>query len=381
MSVAAATAGSLPITFDTIGSIVPVASATLNSQVIGIVAEIAVADGARVKKGDLLVRLDDRAAQAVVAKDRAAWERDQATLQNARASSDRIQRLVKSGADTKQQGDDALAAVRQAEATIGVDEAAIAADEVTLSNTRITAPFDGRLGALQVSVGALVQPGTAIVTLNQLRPVYAQFTLPEATLAAARQTFARGDLFADVTPTAGVADSAGARVAANVAARPAGEGALVASADADPTGKVTFLDNAVDQVSASFKLRATFPNDDEALLPGQFLTVRVHFGSRDGLVLVPGVAVEPRDEGSIVYVVGEDGTVDVRKVTVALRAGDVAGISDGLKPGEKVVTEGQLNLARGMRVVVAGDKAKGGGDTPRQKGAGHAGHAGGGAAS
>ncbi|MEX6507967.1 efflux RND transporter periplasmic adaptor subunit [Jiella sp. M17.18] len=384
VTVAEAKPGSLPITFDTIGSVVPVASTTLNSQSVGIVASIAVRNGQRVKAGDLIVQLDDRAAKAAMAKDQAALDRDQAILENDQASLDRIARLVKSGASTKQSGDDAAAAVKQAQASVGVDRAAIAADAVTLSNTAIRAPFDGRLGAVSVSRGALVQPGTAIVTVTEMQPVYAQFSLPETMLPTARAAYRARTLMVNVVPPLASSDEPSGAVASADdpdagSAAAAGDGAsLVASAGpaapgaasdaapadaADPVGKVTFIDNAVDAQSATFRLRAEIANVDEALLPGQSLNVHVHLGDRTGLVLVPSVAVAPRENGSMVYVVKPDNTVEMRGVTVAMRSGGVAGLSAGLKPGERVVTEGQADLSNGSQVKVV-EPGAGGGSGP-----------------
>jgi len=326
VTVAEAEAGSLPILRQTVGWVRPVASTVLSTETTGVVAEIEGRDGTRVKAGDLVVRLDDRAARALVTKDEAAIARDQATLDAATASLDRIQRLVQSGANTQQAGDDATTAVRSATASLDVDRATLEADRVALAKTEIRAPFDGRLGAIALSVGALVTPGTAIVTLTQSAPVYAEFSLPENDL--------------DLLHAAWKAKALTAK------ARPAG--ATASKGD----GPVVFIDNAVDQNSGTIRLRALLPNDDGAFVPGQSIAVEAHAGNRDGLVLVPGVAVEPRDDGSVVYVAKPDDTIEVRKVEVALRVGALAGLSAGLAAGERVVTEGQGGLSAGAHVSV-----------------------------
>ncbi|WP_082666126.1 efflux RND transporter periplasmic adaptor subunit [Aureimonas sp. AU4] len=326
VTVATAADGSLPILRDSIGWVRPVASTVLTSETAGTIAEIAVGDGASIKAGDLVARLDDRAAKALVTKDEAAVARDQATLDAANDSLARIERLVASGAATSQAGDDARTAVRSATATVAVDRAALAADHVAFDKTQIRAPFDGRLGVVSPSLGTLVTPGTAIATLTQVSPVLAEFSLPENDLDLLQASLQAGTLQATIDPPG---ESTPAR-----------------------TGPVVFIDNAVDQASGTIRLRARLPNDDGALVPGQSIAVRAQAGLQGGLVVVPGVAVEPREDGSAVYVVGADATVEVRPVTVALRVGDQAGLSAGLKAGERVVTEGQGGLRAGSRVEV-----------------------------
>ncbi len=334
VTIAAATSGRLPVKRRTIGYVRPLASTTIASETVGLIAEIAVRDGATVKAGDLLARLDDRTARAEVAMDEAALARDQATLDNARTVLGRLQKLVASGAGTKQAGDDQAAIVKSAEATVGLDQATLTAQRVALSKTELRAPFDGRIGAFSVSLGSLVQTGAAIVTITAMAPVYAEFSLPETDLATVRASLREKTLKVEVRPSL-----AGKDAPAEV-------------------GPVVFVDNAVDEASASFRVRAQLPNDDAALWPGQSIDVSVTAGEQDGLVLVPNVAVEPRDEQSIVYLVQPDNTIEVREVTVALRDGQWAGISGGLRAGDKVVTEGQVDLADGTVVREGGDKAK-----------------------
>lgn len=324
----AAKAGSLPIRQETIGSVVPVASTALSSPAAGLVDELVVLDGATVKTGNLIARLDDRVIRAAIQRDEAQIAKDQAALNDAQATYDRTQRLVLSGTDAKQLGDDARAVLAEAEATLSVDQAILASDQVALANAEIRAPFDGQLGAFEVSVGAFVGAGTAIVSLIQMKPVLVELSLPETSLDMARKALADGTLTVSVAPM--LAETG----------QPAG------------TGPVVFIDNAIDPASATFMLRAKVSNDTGALWPGQSLAVQVDFGDMAGLVLVPGVAVEPQAEGSACYVVKKDGTIEVRQVTVAMRVGETAGLSGGLKAGEMVVTEGQQSLAKDVRVKV-----------------------------
>ena len=324
-----AKSGSLPVLRNTIGTIVAVASTAVNSPETGNVAALNVKDGAIVKAGDLIAQLDDQAIRANLGKDTASVAKSQATLNDAEIQLKRTQDLVQKGVSTSQSGDDALAALKVAQAQLQVDQAQLAADQVTLSHMRIVAPFDGQLGVVLVSVGAYLAAGAPVATITQMTPVYAEFTLPETDLARIRSTMTAGMLKADVT-----AISADGR-------------------DVTESGPVNFIDNAIDPGSGTVRLRATLDNHSGDFWPGQSLRVSVEAGQIDDLVLVPDVAVQPQENGSISYVVKPDNSVEIRPVTVALRANGMVGLSAGLQPGERVVTEGQSALSNGSKVKLA----------------------------
>lgn len=277
----------------------------------------------------MIAQLDDRVIRATIGKDQATVTKSQATLDDAALQLKRIQDLVSRGVNTSQSGDDALASVKVAQAQLQADTAQLAADQVTLTNTNITAPFDGQLGAIVVSVGAYLAAGAPVTTLTQMKPVYAEFTLPETDLAQIRQTFAAGTLTAQATVVSGDGK------------------------DDTESGPVSFIDNSIDTVSGTVRLRAQLDNQSGNFWPGQSLRVSIATGQINNLVLVPGVAVQPQENGSISYVVKADNTIEVRPVTVALRANGMAGISKGLQSGESVVTEGQATLVDGSKVKVA----------------------------
>lgn len=328
VTVTEAKAGSMPVVRKTIGTIVPMASTALSSLTSGTIAEILVKDGAEVKAGDLLVRLDDRTINANIQRDTATLAKDQATLDEANTNLKRVETLNDAGAGTKQQYDEAVAAAKQAQAAIAVDQANLVADRVQLDDTQIRAPFDGKLGVVQQSIGANVGPGAAIVTLTQMKPVYAEFNLPETELDLTRSAMSNNTLTVAISPAL---------------SRP----------DAPTTsGPIVFIDNTVDTASGTFKLRARLDNADNSLWPGQALNVSVSAGQRNDLVIVPAVSVQPHDDGSICYVIGPDKTVSLRKVDVAFSVGDMTGIASGLKDGETVVTEGQAALVAGSHVTV-----------------------------
>ena len=327
---ALAVAGSLPVTHSTTGTVVPQFSSTITAQQSGVVATLVAQGGQTLVKGDTIATMDDRSARAMIAKDKAQLDRDNASIEAARLTYTRAQQLLKSQAGTQAASDDAKAALDVTEAALAVDQAQLAADRITLDNTVIRAPFDGKLGAFSVSPGAYVSPGAAIVTLVSLKPVYAEFDLTESELASARAEARKGNLGVTVNPVLG------------------------ADAGRSETGKADFIDNTVAEASGTFKVRATLANDDQRLWPGQSLRITVHLANVEGLTLVPNVALRPVQDGWAVFVVSGD-KAERRSVDVALRDGDTAGLRSGVKPGEQVVIEGMDRLSDGMAVTLSGD--------------------------
>lgn len=327
--VARAKAGSLPNKRRAPGLVVPVASVGLSSPIAGIVVDVAAKDGADVKAGDLLARLDDRSIKASIDRDSSLLLKDQATLEDANSRLVRIKTLVPSGADSRQAEEDAEIAVKVAQASIAVSQANLAADRIQLTQTEIRAPFDGRLGVVAVSPGAYLAPGTVVATLTRMTPLYVEFTLAETHLDLIRRARAEGSLTFNAGPV------------------------LTQRADAKVTGQVVFVDDTVDAASGTFRVRALVENEKGALSPGQAMDVEIVAGEQSGLILVPTVAVQPQDDGGLCFVVKPDGTVEMRRVKIGLKVGDVTGISEGLKAGEAVVIEGQGALTNGTRVEVA----------------------------
>lgn len=320
----AATAEDMPVLRRTLGTVASPASLTVTSETQGIVTEILVSDGASVKKGDLLLRLDNRIAAATVEKDKAALARDQATLTHAIATAERQKRLLSNDAVSQQSLEDANAAVQIAQATVDLDQAVLKADLVTLAQKEIRAPFDGRLGAFSVVVGSYVQPQSAIVRLTQLDPLQASFSLPESDADLVHKALTAGDrLTVDVTPLGD---------------------------DNTFKGAITFVDTTVDLASGSFVAKATLDDVSDRLMPGQSIAVTVSIGTKP-VVAVPTVALQSTQSGTVVYTVGADGTVAVKPVTIALAAGDRSGLDSGLEAGDRVVIEGQANLSAGMKVI------------------------------
>ena len=286
VSTALATLGDLPIERHTFGKVQAADSTDLTSRAQGIITRIAVADGADVKAGDLLVKLDDRALVDTRDKDRATLAKDRATLFELGGELERNKALQAKGAASQQTFDRAEAAQKVAAANVQADEATVRGDEVAIADTEIRAPYAGRLGAFGESVGALVSPGTTIVRLTKMAPVEVGFTLPQDALSMMRGA---------------VADRSG-----TVDVRADGGGPVHASVD--------FIDNQIDPASGTFGARATVANKDLALWPGEAVDLTVTLGRHRNVVLVPTVAVQPAAEGSIVFVVTPGKKVDVRKV-------------------------------------------------------------------
>lgn len=327
--VAKAQEGSLTITRQTIGIIAPVASSALTTSVAGIVSEIKVKDGADVNKGDLIAQLDSRVIRATIIKDQATMAKDQVTLDNLKATMQRTVQLATKGVVAKQTGDDATAAMNVAAQAVIFDQAALDADAVNLSLTEIRAPFDGRIGTVALSPGAYVAAGTAIATVTQLNPVFAEFSLPEGDSLAVRDAFNAKTLTATVMLTG-----------------------LDAKKRNPIQGPVVFVGNSIDPASGTLKMRAQLANEDVALLVGQSINVRVDLGQTAKMILVPNVAVTPSATGNAVYVVKADNTIEVRPIELAMRGENSAGLTKGLSLGEQVVTEGQINLVNGSPVLV-----------------------------
>lgn len=329
---ATASTADFPIRRYAIGFVSSPAVVSINARVSSQIVAIAVKDGQMVKAGDLLLSLDDRALKAQLAKDQATLVKDQALLASAAADLQRAKDLVAKQAGTQQTYDQALAAQKAAAATIDADKATIDADTVQLSYATISAPISGRLGAVNVAVGDLVtvsngnsSTATPLVTITQMDPLQVNFTLPESNLALLHKALANPQ-----------------------------QGAVTLTKDGDPTpigkGTLDFVDSSVDTASGTIATRASIPNADLSLWPGQYVNVILDAGIMPQMTSVPTVAVQPSQKGPFVYVVKPDNTVEMRPVQVALTEGDNSAISQGLKSGEKVVTEGQTRLKDGAAV-------------------------------
>ncbi|MCA0024371.1 MULTISPECIES: efflux RND transporter periplasmic adaptor subunit [unclassified Mesorhizobium] len=345
---ATATTADFPVRRYAIGFVSSPAVVSINARVSSQIVSIDVKDGQMVKTGDLLFSLDDRALKAQLAKDQATLAKDQALLASSNSDLQRAKDLVAKQAGTQQTYDQAVAAQKAAAATVDADKATIDADNVQLGFARITAPISGRLGAVNVAVGDLVttsngssSTSTPLVTITQMDPLQVNFNLPESNLALLHKALAKPQ-----------------------------QGAVTLTQDGDPTpigkGTLDFVDSSVDTASGTIATRASIPNTDLSLWPGQYVNVVLDAGIMPQMTSVPTVAVQPSQKGPFVYVVKPDNTVEMRPVQVALTVGQSAAISDGLKSGEKVVIEGQTRLKNGA-AVHEGKASAGSGDQAAPK--------------
>jgi len=251
-----------------------------------------------------------------------------AQAQNARAQAARTQDLAARGIATREQLDQSTTNASALDATVAADRAAVDNAKVQLQYATIAAPIAGRTGALMVHPGNLVRANDTqpLVIINQIAPIYVTFAIPEAQLPAFKRYMAQGTV----------------RVTAQ------------APNDTGPaaSGRITFVDNAVDQTTGTIKLKGTFANENRHLWPGQFVNVDVTLSTEPNAVVVPAPAVQTGQQGTFVFVVKPDQTVELRPVTADRSIGSDTVIDKGLKPGETVVTDGQLRLVPGARITV-----------------------------
>ncbi|MFZ0035134.1 MAG: efflux RND transporter periplasmic adaptor subunit [Sedimentisphaerales bacterium] len=326
-----AVAQDVPVYIDNIGSCTAREVVSIRPQVSGQITEIHFTDGADLKKGDPLFTIDPRPYEAALKKTQASLTQSTAALTLAKSSFERVKELLPTGAISKDGYDTKQNAVVLAEAQVQSDQAEVQMAQVNLEYCFIHSPIDGRAGHRYVDVGNVVTANSAdasavLLVIQQLDPIYADFTLPEQNLELVRQEMARGELKTYVR--------------------------LPDKSDADAhQGTLTFLDNAVQQETSTIKLRATLPNPDYYFWPGQFVHVRLVLSVEKDVVLVPSEAVQNSQSGQFVYVIKPDQTVEFRPV-VAKRTLDGRTVVEGVRAKEVVVTDGQLRLTPGAKVQV-----------------------------
>ena len=318
----------VPLEVTAVGHVDAYSNVAVRTRVGGEVTKVAFREGQDVNAGDLLFELDRRPYEAALAEAEANLERDRARSREADENLKRYAELVKKDYVTKEQFSQATANADALKATVKGDEAAAETARLNLAYCTIAAPISGRTGGLLVHPGNLVKANDdrALVLINQVEPIYVTFAIPEAALADVKRRAAAGAL--------------------KVSALPNGSG------ERPSEGVLTFVDNAVDATTGTINLKATFPNRERALWPGQFTNVSLVLTTDAGATVAPNTAVQPGQNGSFVYVVKADSSVEARPVTVRRVFGPWTVIDKGLVPGEQVVTDGQLRLAPGARVTI-----------------------------
>lgn len=364
VTVASVRQADVPYTLQANGLVTPMQTAAVAPQVDGIITQVAFREGQEVTRGQVLFQIDPRPYQATYDQATANLARDKASAENAVREAQRYTDLESKGFATKEEADQQRAAAAVAQATVAADEAALESVRFDLDNATIRAPIAGRTGSLLVRVGNLVHAagGTPLVVINQVRPILVRFSVPASELGLVRRYAAKAGL--PVLATPGVALNRGGNTAVSDApsATPLGRAATDSTdpprarsaftAGAAAQGTLSFIDNAIDTTTGTLMLKATFPNGDEALWVGQFVTTSLRlFVEKDALV-VPAQAIITGQQGLTAYVVDSTGTAQLRRVTVERTAGGVAVIAAGLAEGERVVTDGQSRLAPGAKVTL-----------------------------
>jgi multidrug efflux system membrane fusion protein len=315
----------LPIYLGYPGRIESIRSIALQARVSGYIESQPAADGADVKNGDLLYQIDPRDLQAALDQANAQAQRDQASLEYARASYARGEELVKSGFVAKDVYDQRASAMRQEEAALVADRAQIEAAKLNLGYAEIRAPFAGRLGRNLAAKGALVGPTTgALNTLVQLDPIYVTFNPSESELANIVVARASGRVEAEVSV--------------------AGRSDLVRK------GELTFLDNVVDKTTGTIVARVTIDNPDFALLPGEYVRVRLHVKDEPDALMAPQAALGSSQMGKYVYVVGEGNKAEQRPLTLGSRDGELVSVVKGLSEGDRIIVGNLQKIGPGSPV-------------------------------
>jgi multidrug efflux system membrane fusion protein len=348
----------VPVVIPAVGTVEAVSTVQIRAQVTGQLSDVHFSEGQEVQKGQPLFTIDPRPFQAALQQAQAVLARDTATATNAVAQTARYEDLYKRGLIPRDQYETQHATTQSAQATLEADRAAVETARLNLAYTRITAPISGRTGALGAHVGDLVRANdtTPLVVINQLAPIYVTFAVAGRYLGDIRrnqghqplEVVARGQ--ASLPPGAQPPPPMNAQQAIAGTA-PQQEAIPGREPGPSATGKVTFIDNAVDATTGTIKLKATFPNTDHKLWPGLFVEVSLNLSTDRNAIVVPAIAVQTSQAGQYVYVVGPDTTVDMRDVQVERQQGEEMVIARGLSAGEEVVTDGQLRLTPGARIV------------------------------
>jgi len=316
----------VPVVLNAIGSVQAFNMVTIKSRVDGQIVGVAFTEGQEVQAGAPLVQIDPRPFQSALEQAQATKEKDEAQLVSAQADLVRWAELVPQGVKSRQTYDQQKALVAQLQAGVKGDQAQIDNARLNLGYADIRSPISGRLGAKLIDVGNMVRATDAagLVTVAQLKPIFVSFTVAQDNAHKIRERQAGAPL--------------------EVLAYGDDNTTLLA------TGKLTLIDNAIDQTTGTIRLKATFANDDERLWPGEFVNVRVILNVRKGVPTVPAQTVQDGPTGHYAYVIKDDNTVERRAVEIAAVQDGIAVVTKGLSPGEKIVVEGQYRLTEGARV-------------------------------
>jgi membrane fusion protein, multidrug efflux system len=325
--VAKAVAKPMPIELHAIGTGQASSTVSIESQVAGIVSAVHYTQGQFVKKGDLLVSLDDRPFQASLQLALANLSKDTANAELAQVEVERYEKLYQSGVVPKEQYDQYVASAQADQAAVQADKATVDSAKLQVSFCSIYAPISGRTGAQLVYPGTVVKADDVpvLVVINQISPIFVNFAVPQQYLDQIKRYMARERLPVAATPS---------------------------DNSAPENGFLSFVNNTVDPTTGTLQLIGTFQNSDLRLWPGEFVTVVLRLAEQENAIVVPSQAVMTGQQGDYLFVVKPDMTVDLRTIKVARTVNGESVVTDGVKAGETVVTDGQVRLIAGSKVVI-----------------------------
>lgn len=325
----------VPLLLETVGRAEAYESVTVKARIDGQVLAVPFKEGQHVKKGDVLVRLDPATFAAQYRQAEAALARDQAQLAKAKADLVRYSELRGKGFVSEEKVNEIRTNVDASAASVRADQAAADFASLQESYTTLRAPFDGVVGSRLVSPGSLIKNNdTILTTVNRLKPLYVSFNIPEKHLGRLKEGLSKGPLPVNVSVPGG---------------KPV-------------TGQARFIDNAVDAGTGTILVKATLPNADEAMTPGQFVNISIAIEQLRDAVTVPAEAVQQGPEGTLIFIVDGEGKAQPRQVKIITSQNGIAVVGSGLTAGETVITDGQLRLQPGVRIEASkGKAAKNGG--------------------
>lgn len=312
---------SVPVEIDPppVGHVTPILSVTVRPQIGGVISAVHFQEGQEVKKGDLLFTIDPRPSQAALEQARANLQRDAAQLDNSKIQFNRDEQLFAQKLISQDAYDTSRAALDGLTGTVSADRAAVTNAELNLEYTEIRSPISGRTGGLQFHEGNVVKaPDDVLLTINQIHPIYAEFAVAERYLPEIQR-----EMRGHTLPVTASFE--------NMTGEP-------------PRGELTFVDNAVDTTTGTIRLRATFPNENATLWPGQFVRLTLALSELTNAIVVPSQAVQTGQSGEFTYVVKADQTVEERPLKISFNYHNLTIVQSGLQPGETVVIDGQLRL-------------------------------------
>lgn len=326
VSVATVKKANVYVTISAVGQVEPITTVNVSSQVSGTIQQVLFKEGDFVKANQVLFQIDPRTYQTQLEQTQANLINDQAQLANAQLTLKRYQTLSKNGYVSQEALDQAQLNVTTYGAKIAGDKAAVAQAQLNLSYCQITAPIDGRTGNILVNIGNVVSANdkTALVTINQMQPIYVSFTVPGKYLPTLRQIQQRQDF----------------KVTAHITDKQ------------EAIGSLTFINNTIDETSGTIQLKATFPNKDEFLWPGEYIPITLPIDYLTQSMVIPTLAVQIGQDGAYVFVLNKDNTVSYRTIKLGPQVASGTVVESGLKLGEKIITAGQLRLNDGSQVQV-----------------------------